>query len=147
MLFVCRMAFSTFFLPYMAVYFREESVGGHLVVFHFCQIEAVGQREGLHVEHGSSDDEDFFFLFAGFQGFFQRVETFRSFKMQILFAQHDVSPVRQGAFGEGFKGMPSHQNGMACGECLEAFQVIGQPVKQLVLVADTSFLIDGGDDG
>lgn len=147
MLFVRRMAFSTFFLPYMAVYFREESVGGHLVVFHFCQIEAVGQREGLRVEHGSSDDEDFFFLFAGFQGFFQCVEAFCSFKMQILSAQYDISPVRQSAFGERFKGMPSHQNGVACGECLETFQVVGQPVKQFVLVADASFLVDGGDDG
>lgn len=36
---------------------------------------------------------------------------------------------------------------MARGEGFEAFQVVGQPEEQLVLVADGVAAVDGGDEG
>ena len=71
MLFVCRVAFSVFFVPYIQIDGREECIGRLVCILNLGQVETVGQGKCFAVEARSADDEHFFFCPAGFQGFFQ----------------------------------------------------------------------------
>lgn len=147
MLFVFRMAFSAFFFPVCFLYFREKDIGGLLVIVYFRQIKSVGKCHSFAVDAGASDNEYFLFFPAGVQCFLQAAETLCSFKCLFLRCQYNVPAVWQRTFGKRFKCFSSHDDGVSGCQCLETFQIVGQPVKQLVPEAQAAVPVDCCNDG
>ena len=148
MFLVGRTGIPAFFLPLGGVDGGEPYVGPGGFGVYFCQAQLVGQGEGLAVEAGAADDVDMFIRSARGQGFVQGGKHLRAGQLESgLGGEDDVAAVGQSAFGQGFECLAAHQDGVARGEGFEAFQVVGQPEKQLVLVADGTAAVDGGDEG
>jgi len=68
-------------------------------------------------------------------------------ELDVLTAQDDVAAVGQGTLRQGLEGAASHDDGVAGGERLEAFQIVGQPIQQFVLKAYRTVTGDGYNDG
>jgi len=139
--------FSTCFFPYRRVYLGEEGVRLFRGVLDVGDVEGIGQRKGFLIYAGSADDEHFFFGLASGQGCFQRGIALRSRELDVLTAQDDVAAVGQGTLRQGLEGAASHDDGVAGGERLEAFQIVGQPIQQFVLKAYRTVTGDGYNDG
>ena len=61
-------------------------------------------------------------------------------------AQHHVAPIGQCPFGKRLKGVPPHDDGVARCKHFEAFQVVGQPIDELVLIANGPVSCHGCND-
>ena len=86
-------------------------------------------------------------LFAACEGFLERRVAVASGKFRLCAAHHHIASVGQCALRQRLERVASHDNRMSRGECLEAFQVVGEPIQQFVLVAYGTVLCHGGDDG
>ena len=126
------MVFTTFFLPVVFIG-REEGVGLGWGVVDLCETETVGQGECLTVDAGSADDVDVFIGGAVGEGFFEGGIDVAAFEGFLRTAQYNVPTVGQGTLGKGEKGVAAHDDGVACGERLEALQVVREPVDEFVL--------------
>ena len=145
MLFISWMAFLLFFVPLCEVYRREKGIGDCLAVIHFGDVHAVGQWECFFIEACSTDDENFFFPLAGGKGICQRMKALGIRKRYIAMAQYDVTALRQCTFGERLEGFASHDYGVACSKALEALQVVGKAIEQMIPKAYSPVSVDGYD--
>ena len=107
--------------------------------------EGVGKK--LLIYTGTADDEDFLVVTALRKGSFKRRIAFGTRELDVLTGEHDVSTVGESAFRQGLERLSPHNDGMAGSQCLEAFQVIGQPVQQFVFKAYRTILGNGYNDG
>ena len=125
MLLVRRMSLAAGHLPYGRVNFGEEGIGLCRCIVNVGDAELVGYRQGFLIDTRPSDDVNFLIGTAGREGSFQRVETLGTRELDVLTRKHDVAAVGQGTFRQRLEGLATHDDGMAGGQCLEAFQVIG----------------------
>ena len=64
MFFIGKMNFFAFFMPYMRVYRRKESIGLWSLIIYLCKAEFIGQFNGLAVYGLTTDDVDMLFFMA-----------------------------------------------------------------------------------
>ena len=131
--------FTAFFLPLVLIG-REEGVGIGGGVVNLRETETVGDFQSLTIDGGTTDDVDVFVGGAMGQGLIEGVIDITAFKSLCAAAQDDVTTVGEGSLGEGEVGVAAHDDGMACGERLEALQVVREPIDQLVLESNGAVL-------
>ena len=146
---VCGVVLAEDGLPVAAVGEGEESVGIKGGVVDEGDVELLRQREGLVVETGAADDEDFIlFRFTGVEGSGEGGEDVGPGETEGgVVAEHDVAAVGKGSVGEGLKGLSPHDDGVAGGERLEAAQVVRQVVEELPGTPDGVVLGYGDNEG
>ena len=143
---VGRMVFTPCLFPSFAVVGEERVCLGWCVV-HLCQAETVGLAEQVSVEACSADDVYLFVGLAGEEELVPGAEALAARQRLLAAGEHAVAAVGQCPLGQAFKGAAPHQDGVAGGELLEALQVVGQPVDELVLIADGAVAGHGGNHG
>ena len=93
-------------------------------------------------------DDEIFILRQGGEELLHAVEKAHPLRRFIVPAarEHIVHPSRQ-HFGQAFKGLPAHNDGMAHGEGFEPLQIIGEMPDQAVVLPDDSVFRPGHNDG
>ena len=127
MLLACR------FVPTFV--FGEECVCSVGRVVNLCEAQAVGQSDGLPVHFRPAYYVDVFLRCAMLQCLFERTERVAAREVALRAAQHDVPAVGQGALRQRLERVASHYYGVARGQRLKAFHVVGQSVYQFVVLA------------
>lgn len=82
----------------------------------------------------------------GFDGFLQAVVDLATVDGGGVTADDDIDAMGQWPRGQRLEGLAPHDDGMVCGESLEALQVFGEVPQQLVVVAYGTVGSNGGDD-
>ena len=148
MFLVGRMFFAPHFAPLLGFQFGEEGIGlgGHVV--HHGEVYAFGQADGLSIQFTSTDDVDVFGVVALHQCFFDTSVALCILIMQsLLTAEYNVASVGQCTFGERLEGLAPHDDSVTRSELLEAFEVVGQAIEQLVVEAYGIIFSYGDNDG
>ena len=125
---------------------REEHIGLGGRIVNLREQQSGGHTHGLPIHTGPTY---YIYVLVGtamVERLLQRHEAVASRESRVAMclrvadasAQHDVPPVGQCALGKALKRLASHDDCVAGRELLEPFQVVGQPVEQLVLEADGS---------
>ena len=132
------MGFFVFHLPVAVV--GEEGIRLCRDVVHLGQTQTVSQRQRLLIDPCTTYDVDVLVGPATRQGSVQRGVDITAGQLLDCCGQHHIATVGQGTLGQRQVGVASHDDGMACGQRLEAFQVVGQPVDEFVLESDGAVL-------
>ena len=105
----------------------------------------MGHHFSVHV---LAADNEAFPLRQGREQVFHGMEKEHALRRLIIpiSCKHIVHPSRQ-HFGQAFKGLPSHNDGMAHGEGFEPFQIIGKVPDEAVILPDDPVCRPGCDDG
>lgn len=112
----------------------------------FGQIQAVGERDGLGVEVGAADEEDFVGGRTQGDGGGNGGGDHAAVLAVIGVAgDDDVGAPGQRA-AERFEGLAAHEDGMVQRQRLEVGEVFRQPPRQAVFDADDAVFGEGGDD-
>lgn len=123
---------------------REEAVGGGWSVCHLGQTKAVGKGYCLLIDVSAANDEDFLTGRAVGKSLVERLVAVAPRQLAHGGGEHDVAAVWQCAFRERLESASPHDDGVTCGQCLETFQVVGQPIDEFVVVAYGSVARHGG---
>ena len=76
----------------------------------------------------------------------ERLITLASGKFLLSAAEHDIAAVGQCSFGQGQEGVTAHDYCMPSGKCLEALEIVGQPIQQFVFLSYRPVSVHGGND-
>ena len=111
-------------------------------------IETLGEGQELLIECGAAHKEDFFVVVDEAEGLGDGVDDVDALEGEVfVVGEDDVAALGEGFLVEGVEGAAAHDDGVSGGEGLEAFEVVGDMPKEVVVAADGEVFGDGDYDG
>ena len=131
-------------MPSLAVV-GEEGIGLRWRIVNLGQAKAVGLVDEILVKTGTTYNKDVLVRTAGDEKLIPRGKTLAAFQLLAATCQHTVATIGQRTLGQAIESLATHEDSVARGQRLETFQIVGQPVYKLVLIAYGTVASHGGN--
>ena len=133
------------FLPSAPIERREVRIARHLLL-NLGDVQRIRQMQGLRIDVGAADDENFRIIATGRDGVRQGMRDQATCKLQSAVARDHHRGAPRQRLADGVEGLASHDQVMPHGQRLEMFQVFRAAPGQGVIHTDGAVLRHGDDE-